>query len=550
MSLAAVSPPPLAVSPRTPMASNPGIAPPPIEAVHAHAHDTPYGWRRWVYATNHKDIGTMYLLLAGTLVFVGGAMALMVRAELFQPGVQLSDPSLFYVMVTLHALIMIFGVVMPAFTGLANWMIPLQIGAPDMALPRLNNLSFWILPFAFTLLLSSVFVPGGGPATGWTLYPPLSLQMGDSFLMVAFAIHMLGISSILGAINVIVTIMNMRAPGMTLLRMPLFVWGWLITAYLLIAVMPVLAGAVTMLITDQQFGTTFFTAAGGGDPVMFQHLFWFFGHPEVYILILPAFGIISEIIPAFSRKPIFGYEAMVYAMASIAFLSFIVWGHHMFTVGMPLAGQIFFMLSTMLIAVPTGVKVFNWATTMLRGSLSFEPPMLFAVAFLFLFTIGGFSGLMVSIVPADFQYHDTYFVVAHFHYVLVPGALFAIIAAVYYWLPKWTGRMYDMRLATVHFWLSAIFVNVAFFPQHFLGLAGMPRRIPDYAVQFTDWNMVSSIGAFGFGLSQLLFVWLIVKCARGGARATAGVWDSSRGLEWTVPSPAPYHTFEKAPELR
>ena len=414
----------------------------------------------------------MYLIFACTMFFIGGAMAMVIRLELFKPGMQFVDPQFFNSMTTMHALVMIFGAVMPAWTGLANWMIPMQVGAPDMALPRLNNFSFWILPFAFTLLLSSLFVPGGAPAGGWTMYPPLVLQNGASFPMLIFAVHMMGASSILGAINVVVTIMNMRAPGMTLLRMPLFVWTWLITAYLLIAVMPVLAGAVTMLLTDHFFGTTFFTAAGGGDPVMFQHIFWFFGHPEVYILILPAFGIVSEVIPTFSRKPLFGYEAMVYAVASIAFLSFIVWAHHMFTVGMPLAAQLFFMLSTMLIAVPTGVKVFNWTATMWKGSLTFEPPMLFALAFLFLFTIGGFSGLMLAIVPADYQYQDTYFVVAHFHYVLVPGAIFGIMAGVYYWLPKWTGNMYDLKLATWHFWLSTIFVNVLFFPQHFLG----PRR--------------------------------------------------------------------------
>jgi len=351
---------------------------------------------------------------------------------------------------------------------------------------------------------------------------------------------------------VIVTIMNMRAPGMSLLKMPMFVWSWLITAYLLIAVMPVLAGAVTMLLTDHYFGTTFFEAAGGGDPVMFQHIFWFFGHPEVYIMILPAFGIVSEIIPTFARKKLFGYDSMVYAIASIAFLSFIVWAHHMFTVGMPLAGQLFFMLATMLIAVPTGVKVFNWTATMFKGSLSFEPPMLFALSFLFLFTIGGFSGLMLAIVPADFQYHDTYFVVAHFHYVLVPGAVFGIMAGVYYWLPKWTGHMYDMKLAKWHFWLSTIFVNVLFFPQHFLGLAGMPRRIPDYNTQFADWNMVSSIGAFGFGLSQLLFAYLIFSSIRGRANASDKVWDDAtpHGLEWTLSSPPPYHSFETAPELK
>ena len=516
-------------------------------------HDDHHGapksfWQRWVVTTNHKDIGTLYLIFAGVMFFVGGLMALVIRAELFQPGLQFVDPMFFNSMTTMHALAMIFGAVMPAWVGLANWMIPLQVGAPDMALPRMNNFSFWIMPFAFTLLLSTLFTGSGAPAGGWTLYPPLALQGGDSFPMAIFAIHMMGASSIMGAINVIVTIMNMRAPGMSLLRMPLFCWTWLITAYLLILVMPVLAGAVTMLLTDHFFGTSFFSAAGGGDPVMYQHIFWFFGHPEVYILILPAFGVVSEIIPAFSRKPLFGYESMVYASASIGFLSFIVWAHHMFTVGMPLAGQLFFMLTTMLIAVPTGVKVFNWSATMWKGSLSFEPPMLFAIAFLFLFTIGGFSGLMLSIVPADFQYQDSYFVVAHFHYVLVPGAIFAIMAAIYYWLPKWSGHMYSMSLAKWHFWLSTIFVNVLFFPQHFLGLAGMPRRIPDYSVQFADWNMVSSIGAFGFGLSQLLMPYLVWQCVRGGIAAKAKVWEGARGLEWEVPSPAPYHTWENAPD--
>ncbi len=522
----------------------------PTDAAHSHHNEKPAGINRWLFTTNHKDIGTLYLLFACVMFFVGGAMAMVIRAELFQPGLQVVDPGFFNTMTTMHALIMIFGAVMPAFVGLANWMIPMQLGAPDMALPRMNNYSFWILPFAFTLLLLTLVTPGGGPAGGWTLYPPLSLQAGDNLPLTIFAIHLMGASSIMGAINIIVTIMNMRMKGMSLLHMPLFCWTWLITAYLLLAVMPVLAGAVTMLLTDHFFGTTFFSAAGGGDPVMFQHIFWFFGHPEVYILILPAFGIVSEVIPTFSRKPLFGYGAMVYVSASIAFLSFVVWAHHMFTVGMPLAGQLFFMLSTMLIAVPTGVKVFNWTTTMWKGSLSFEPPMLFALAFLFLFTIGGFSGLMLAIVPADFQYHDTYFVVAHFHYVLVPGAVFGIMAGVYYWLPKWTGHMYDMALGRWHFWLSAIFVNVLFFPQHFLGLAGMPRRIPDYATQFADWNWWSSIGAFGFGLAQLLFPYLIWKCVKSGAKATDDVWEGSHGLEWLLPSPPPYHSWSEPPQVR
>jgi cytochrome c oxidase subunit 1 len=516
----------------------------------AHHDEHPAGLMRWLTTTNHKDIGTLYLVFALTMLFVGGAMALVIRAELFQPGLQIVQPHFFNQMTTLHALVMIFGAVMPAFTGFANWQIPLMIGAPDMALPRLNNWSFWLLPFAFTLLLSSLFVPGGGPAGGWTLYPPLSVQgsMGTDFTILA--IHMMGISSVLGAINVIATILNMRAPGMTLLKMPLFVWTWLITAFLLLAVMPVLAGAVTMLLTDRHFGTHFFEAAGGGDPVMFQHVFWFFGHPEVYILILPAFGIASQIIPTFARKPLFGYESMVYATASIAFLSFIVWAHHMFTVGMPLAGELFFMYATMMIAVPTGVKVFNWTATMWKGSMSFETPMLFAIAFVMLFTIGGFSGLMLAIVPADFQYHDTYFVVAHFHYVLVSGAVFAILAGAYYWLPKWTGHMYNETLGKWHFWLSVIGFNLTFFPQHFLGLAGMPRRIPDYALQFTEFNQWSSIGAFLFGFSQLLFVAVVIQAARGGKKAEAKAWEGAEGLEWTVPSPAPYHTFVTPPRIK
>jgi cytochrome c oxidase subunit 1 len=515
---------------------------------HHEHHGPPSGIMRWIKTTNHKDLGTLYLVFAFTMFFIGGLMSLVIRAELFHPGLQFVRPEFFNSMTTLHALVMIFGGVMPAFTGLANWMVPMQIGCSDLALPRVNNWGFWILPFAFALLLSTLFMPSGGPAGGWTMYPPLVLQMGEGFPFLIFAVHLMGISSITGAINVAVTILNMRAPGMTLLKMPLFCWTWLITAYLLIATMPVLAGAVTMLLTDRYFGTSFFTASGGGDPVLFQHVFWFFGHPEVYILILPAFGIVSTIIPTFARKTLFGYDSMVYATASIAFLSFIVWAHHMFTVGMPLAGELFFMFSTMLIAVPTGVKVFNWIATMWRGSMSFETPMLFAVAFVFLFTIGGFSGLMLAMAPVDFQYHDTYFVVAHFHYVLVPGAVFSIIAGVYYWIPKWTGRMYNEALGKTHFWLSAIFINVTFFPQHFLGLAGMQRRVPDYAVQFTDFNEISTIGAFGFFLSQFIFIFNMIRCmAKKGVPATDRVWEGAHGLEWTVPSPAPYHTFEVPP---
>jgi cytochrome c oxidase subunit 1 len=518
---------------------------------HEAHHDHPTGLKRWLFTTNHKDIGTLYLWFAFIMLLVGGAMAMLIRAELFEPGLQFFEPRFFNTLTTMHGLIMVFGAIMPAMVGLANWQIPMMIGAPDMALPRMNNWSFWILPFAGTLLLSTLFMKGGGPAFGWTFYAPLSTTFApDSTDFFIFSVHMLGFSSIMGAINIIATVLNMRAPGMTLMKMPLFVWTWFITAFLLIAVMPVLAGAVTMMLTDRHFGTSFFSAAGGGDPVLFQHVFWFFGHPEVYIMILPAFGVISQVIPTFARKKLFGYSSMVYATASIAFLSFIVWAHHMFTTGMPVAGELYFMYATTMIAVPTAVKVFNWTATMWRGSMTFETPMLWAVAFVFLFTIGGFTGLMMGVAPADMQYHDTYFIVAHFHYVLVTGALFAIIAAVYYWLPKWTGHMYDERLGKIHFWWSAISVNVLFFPQHFLGLAGMPRRIPDYPLQFADWNMVSSIGGFAFGLAQLFFLYIIIKTIRGGKPASAQVWEGADGLEWTVPSPAPYHTFETAPEVK
>jgi cytochrome c oxidase subunit 1 len=516
-----------------------------------HNHGAPSGLMRWVKTTNHKDIGTLYLWFAFTMLLVGGAFAMVIRAELFQPGMQIVDPQFFNAMTTMHGLIMVFGAIMPAMVGLANWQIPMMIGAPDMALPRMNNWSFWILPFAGTMLLSTFFMEGGAPAFGWTFYAPLSTTFApDSTDFFIFAVHMLGFSSIMGAINIIATVLNMRAPGMTLMKMPMFVWTWFITAFLLIAVMPVLAGVVTMMLTDRNFGTSFFEAAGGGDPVLFQHVFWFFGHPEVYIMILPAFGVISEIIPTFARKKLFGYSSMVYATASIAFLSFIVYAHHMFTTGMPVAGELYFMYATILIAVPTAVKVFNWTATMWRGAMTFEPPMLWAIAFVFLFTIGGFTGLMMGIAPVDMQYHDTYFIVAHFHYVLVTGALFAIIAAAYYWLPKWTGNMYDDRLAKIHFWWSVISVNVLFFPQHFIGLAGMPRRIPDYSLQFADWNMISSIGGFAFGLAQIFFLYIVIKTIRGGEKATDQVWEGAEGLEWTLPSPAPYHTFVTAPEIK
>ncbi len=523
----------------------------------AHAEDLPRSRHplirfilRWVLTTNHKEIGTLYLCLSFTLFLIAGAMAMIFRLELAQPGMQFVTADFYNQLVTVHGLVMVFGAVMPAFVGLANWMVPLMIGAPDMALPRLNNFSFWLLPFAFFMLLSSLFMEGGAPNFGWTLYAPLSTTYGPpSTDFLIFGIHLMGISSVLGAINIIVTIFNLRAPGMTLMKMPLFVWTWLITAFLLIMVMPVLAGTVTMMLTDRHFGTSFFEASGGGDPLLFQHVFWFFGHPEVYIMILPGFGIASQIIPTFARKKLFGYDSMVYATSSIAFLSFIVWGHHMFATGMPVETELFFMYATMLIAVPTGVKVFNWVATMWRGSMTFETPMLFALGFVVMFTIGGLSGLMLAIVPADFQYHDTFFVVAHLHYVLYPGAIFATMGAVYYWLPKWTGNMYSERLGRIHFWTAVLGLNVTFFPMHFVGLAGMPRRIVDYSLPFSDLNLVSSIGAGILGLTQILFLYIVVKTVRGGEKATDQVWESAEGLEWTVPSPAPHHTFETPPHV-
>jgi cytochrome c oxidase subunit 1 len=517
---------------------------------HDHAHDHPTGWRRWLFATNHKDIGTMYLWFSFAMFIVGGINALLLRTELFQPGLQIVQPEFFNQLTTMHGLIMVFGGIMPAFVGFANWQVPLMIGASDMAFARMNNFSFWLLPVAAALLIVSYAVPGGATAAGWTLYAPLSVQMGPGMDLAIFAVHIMGASSIMGSINIITTILNMRAPGMPLMKMPMFVWTWLITAYLLIAVMPVLAGAITMILTDRHFGTAFFNAAGGGDPVMYQHIFWFFGHPEVYIMILPAFGIISEVIPTFARKKLFGYSSMVYATASIAILSMIVWAHHMFTTGMPVTGQLFFMYATMLIAVPTGVKIFNWVATMWRGAMTFETPMLFAVGFIFVFAIGGFTGLIMAVAPLDIQLHDTYYIVAHFHYVLVAGSLFALFAGTYYWLPKWTGHMYDEKLGKWHFWLSMITFNITFFPMHFLGLAGMPRRYADYPMQFADFNAVVTIGAFGFGLSQLVFLWAVVKCIRGGEKASDRVWEGSHGLEWTLPSPAPFHTFETPPVVK
>ena len=520
---------------------------------HTAQHDdhSSSGWRRWVYATNHKDIGTMYMLFSLSMLMVGGVLALLIRAELFQPGLQFVNPELFNQLTTMHGLIMVFGAIMPGFVGFANWMIPMQIGAADMAFARMNNFSFWLLIPAGLLLVGSFFMPGGAPSGGWTLYAPLTLQMGPSMDTSIFALHILGASSIMGAINIIVTILNMRSPDMPLMKMPMFCWTWLITAFLLIAVMPVLAGAITMTLTDRHFGTNFFNAAGGGDPVLFQHIFWFFGHPEVYIMILPAFGIISHVVPAFARKRLFGYTSMVYATSSIAILSFVVWGHHMFSTGFPVAAQLFFMYATMLIAVPTAVKIFNWIATMWRGSMTFETPMLFAVGFIFVFTMGGFTGLILAMAPIDIQVQDTYYVVAHFHYVLVAGSLFAMFAGYYYWSPRWTDVMYSETRGKIHFWWSLISFNVTFFPMHFLGLAGMPRRYADYPMQFADFNAIASVGAFFFGFAQLYFIlFIVLPTMRGvGKPAPQRPWEGAEGLEWELPTPLPFHTFETPPRL-
>ena len=515
----------------------------------AHLSPEHKGIMRWLTSTNHKEIGTLYLCFSFAMFLVGGSMALCIRAELFRPGLQFLRPELFNQLTTMHGLIMVFGAVMPAFVGFANWQLPMMIGAPDMAFPRLNNFSFWLLPPAAFLLVASFFAPGGATAAGWTLYAPLSVQMGPGMDMAIFAVHLLGISSIVGAINIATTILKMRAPGMALMKMPMFVWTWLITSFLLLSVMPVLASAVTMLLTDRHFGTHFFNAAGGGDPVLFQHIFWFFGHPEVYILILPAFGIISEIVPTFARKSLFGYRSMVLASSSIGILAFLVWGHHMFTVGFGVGAELFFMYATMLVAVPTGVKIFNWMATMWQGALTFEAPMLFAVGFIFVFLIGGVTGVVLAVAAVDVQLQDTYYVVAHFHYTMVAGSLFSLFGATYYWLPKWTGHMYDVRLGRWHFWLSVVFFNMTFFVMFLLGLAGMPRRIPDYPMQFADFNMIASIGAAGFGLSQLLFLYVVLKCIRGGSPVGSRVWDGAVGLEWTLSSPPPHHSFATPPVI-
>jgi cytochrome c oxidase subunit 1 len=498
--------------------------------------------------TDHKVIGIQYTVTAFFFLFVGGLIAMLMRAELAQPGRQFVDSNAYNGLFSVHASILIFLFIIPVFAGLANYVLPLMIGAPDMAFPRLNALSFWMLPIAGTMMLASFFAPGGSFATGWTAYAPLSTTapIGQEFFTIG--VQFAGASSIATALNFLVTIITMRAPGMSFFRMPLLVWANFSTSLLVVIATPFIAASQFFVLLDRGLGFNFFNAPGGGDVLMYQHVFWFYSHPAVYIMMLPGFGIVSEILAVKARKPIFGYRMMAFSLLAIVVLGFTVWAHHMFVSGMQSWIRIPMMVTTAIIAIPTGIKIFSWLATLWRGVLRLDTPMLFALGFVTMFTLGGISGVMLAMIPLTIHVSDTYFIVAHIHYVLFGGSLFTIFAGVYYWFPKMTGRMFDDRLGKIHFWSTFIFFNATFAPMHVIGVQGMPRRVYDYAEQFSTMNMVISLASFGLGISTLVFAYNIVASWRGGPRASANPWRALT-LEWQVSSPPPIFNFDTVPTV-